>query len=116
MPYFEDLFIKEAKKALEYHSDRGGGTVSGRNACHVVQDTPPEDPNVLWVDTTDNSDDGFQGGGIAVTGATVGQTVKISAVDESGKPTKWDSVDFPSDEHINSLINTALGVIENGTY
>ena len=60
MPYFEDLFIKEAKKALEYHSDRGGGTVSGRNACHVVQDTPPKDPNVLWVDTTDNSDDGFQ--------------------------------------------------------
>lgn len=25
-------------------------------------------------------------------------------------------VDVPSDEHINNLINTALGVIENGTY
>lgn len=24
--------------------------------------------------------------------------------------------DIPTDEHINSLINTALGVIENGTY
>lgn len=56
------------------------------------------------------------GGGIAVTGATVGQTVKISAVDENGVPTAWESVGFPSDEHINSLINTALGVIENGTY
>lgn len=25
-------------------------------------------------------------------------------------------VDVPTDEHINSLINSALGVIENGTY
>ena len=25
-------------------------------------------------------------------------------------------VDVPTDAHINSLINTALGVIENGTY
>jgi hypothetical protein len=24
--------------------------------------------------------------------------------------------DIPTDEHINGLINTALGVIENGTY
>ena len=36
------------------------------------------------------------GGGIAVTGATVGQTVKISAVDENGVPTAWEAVDFPS--------------------
>ena len=26
------------------------------------------------------------------------------------------SVEIPTDEHINELINTALGVIENGTY
>lgn len=36
------------------------------------------------------------GSGIAVTGATVGQTVKISAVDENGKPTAWEAADFPS--------------------
>ena len=34
--------------------------------------------------------------GIAVSDATVGQTVKISAVDESGVPTAWEPVDFPS--------------------
>ena len=27
-----------------------------------------------------------------------------------------DMVDVPTDDHINNLINTALGVIENGTY
>lgn len=27
--------------------------------------------------------------------ATVGQTIRVSAVDESGKPTEWEAVDFP---------------------
>lgn len=36
------------------------------------------------------------GGGIDVTGATVGQTVKIAAVDSNGMPTAWEPVDFPS--------------------
>ena len=31
-----------------------------------------------------------------VTGASVGQTIKIAAVDENGVPTAWESVDFPS--------------------
>ena len=39
---------------------------------------------------------GSGGSGIAVTGATVGQTVKISAVDDDGVPTAWEPVDFPS--------------------
>ncbi len=39
---------------------------------------------------------GGDGGGISVTGATVGQTVKIAEVDETGKPTAWEPVDFPS--------------------
>ena len=41
---------------------------------------------------------GTGGGGdvdMGVTGATVGQTVTISAVDENGKPTEWEAVDFP---------------------
>lgn len=34
-----------------------------------------------------------EGGGIFVEGATVGQTVKISAVDENGVPTAWEPMD-----------------------
>lgn len=36
------------------------------------------------------------GGGIEVSGASVGQTIKISAVDENGVPTAWEPVDLPS--------------------
>ena len=57
--------------------DKNGNVeISGRNVDFVVQDTPPEDTSVLWIDPSDNT----------------------------------------ADKHINDLINTALGVIENGTY
>ena len=48
--------------------------------------------------------------------AQVGQVAVVEAVDENNVPTKWKAVDYPTDEHVNDLINTALGVIENGSY
>lgn len=39
---------------------------------------------------------GKDGAGMDVTGATVGQIAKIAAVDASGVPTAWESVDMPS--------------------
>lgn len=39
---------------------------------------------------------GKDGAGMDVTGATVGQTVKIAAVDDNGVPTAWSPVDMPS--------------------
>lgn len=33
---------------------------------------------------------------LGITGATVGQIARITAVDESGKPTAWSPVDMPS--------------------
>ena len=36
------------------------------------------------------------GTGMGITGATVGQIAKITAVDESGVPTAWSPVDMPS--------------------
>lgn len=61
---------------------------------------------------------GTGGGGdvdLGVTGATVGQTVKVSAVDENGKPTEWEAVDFsiPDDSHIESLIDNKLAQFSN---
>lgn len=34
-------------------------------------------------------------GVVPVTGAAVGQTVKITTVDENGNPTEWEATDFP---------------------
>ena len=40
--------------------------------------------------------DGKDGAGMDITGATVGQIAKITAVDDTGKPTAWSPVDMPS--------------------
>lgn len=42
----------------------------------------------LTIPTADNT--------LGLTGATVGQIAKISAVDDNGKPTAWEPVDMPS--------------------
>lgn len=61
---------------------------------------------------------GESGTGIKVTGK-VGQIIKIAKVDDTGVPTAWEAVDMPetvTDDHINELIDAALGEIVNGEY
>lgn len=41
---------------------------------------------------------GKDGAGMDITGATVGQIAKITAVDSDGKPTAWSPVDMPTGE------------------
>ena len=36
-----------------------------------------------------------KGGGVDVSGASVGQIIKVAAVDDTGKPTAWEPADFP---------------------
>ena len=47
-------------------------------------------------DKGDKGDTGPAGAGMDITGATVGQIAKITAVDDSGKPTAWEAVDMPA--------------------
>lgn len=46
-----------------------------------------------WVGETDT---GVYAGGVKVTGAEVGQTIVVKAVDENGKPTEWECAELPS--------------------
>lgn len=55
---------------------------------------------------------GSGGSGIAVSGATVGQTVKITAVDENGVPTAWEPADFPSGGVSDVQINNSSVVTD----
>lgn len=41
-----------------------------------------------WIGDTDT---GVFAGGVDVTGAEVGQTIKVAAVDENGRPTAWEA-------------------------
>ena len=48
---------------------------------------------------------GKDGAGMDITGATVGQIAKITAVDSDGKPTAWSPVDMPSGNEMWELIH-----------
>ena len=43
-----------------------------------------------------------------VTGATVGQTIKVKAVDGNGKPTAWEAVDMAAGDTWETLAETTL--------
>ena len=45
---------------------------------------------------------------LGLTAATVGQTIKVKAVDASGKPTAWETVDMASDGKIQEVKLTAV--------
>lgn len=45
---------------------------------------------------------------LGLTAATVGQTVKVKAIDASGKPTAWEAVDMASDGKIQEVKLTAV--------
>ena len=51
---------------------------------------------------------GPAGAGMDVTGATVGQTVKISAVDSNGVPTAWVPVDIVSGEKWEKIVEIVI--------
>lgn len=51
---------------------------------------------------------GKDGAGMDITGATVGQIAKISAVDSDGKPTAWSPVDMPTGGETWEIIDTII--------
>lgn len=61
---------------------------------YAKKDDIPTDEEIIQL-IEEHAPEG-SGGGIAVTGAKVGQTVKIAEVDENGVPTAWEPTDFPS--------------------
>ena len=62
----------------------------------VAQAEEPDDTDVLWIDTDDDDEpeetDTGTDKSLGITGAEVGQTVRITEVDENGVPTAWEAV------------------------
>ena len=73
-------------------------------------DTGPQGPQ------GPKGDIGPAGAGLDVTGASVGQIVKIAAVDADGTPTAWAPVDMPADRRYELIetitINEDMSAIE----
>ena len=96
-----------------------GGTFTGTPAINttyylstdnmIVRDTEVATLNGYVGSMIDNS----VSNPLNITGATVGQIAKITAVDESGKPTSWEAVDGGVQPDWNQNDETAADYVKN---
>ena len=83
-----DAALAQAKASGEFDGTDGTTPHIGDNGNWYLGDTDTGKPS--------RGANGKDGAGMDITGATVGQIAKITAVDDSGKPTAWEAVDMPS--------------------
>ena len=99
----------DGKSAYQYAVEGGYTGTEEAFAAKLAKEMPDKLPNpnaLKFTGAVSGSYDGSApleveipsgGGGITITNtATVGQTIKVSAVDENGQPTEWEAVDMAS--------------------
>lgn len=73
---------------------------AGQNATASMGGTAESPVLNLGIPRGAKGEPGEGGGGtdisLGLTSAAVGQIIKVKAIDESGKPTAWEAIDFPS--------------------
>ena len=94
-----DKALAQAKASGEF--DGAQGSKGDTGAQGPQGETGPQGPA------------GPAGAGLDVTGATVGQTVKISAVDSNGVPTAWEPVDMASGGETPWELLATISITEN---
>lgn len=85
---------------------------TGAPGVHVGTEAPTNGETV-WIDTDEEIEEPPQIDVVAI----VGQTVAVKAVDENGKPTEWQAVDFPKAAAPDLAANEGEpGFIKNRTH
>lgn len=101
---------KHGKSAYQYAQEAGyAGTeeefsakLAAKNGgIHVGVEAPVDDACNVWIDTDEMYEDTTvnQAGVLDVTDARVGQTIRIAAVEENGRPAVWEAVDYQPRTH-----------------
>ena len=101
---------RDGKSAYQYAQEAGfKGTEAefstklaecGRG-IYIGAEAPEGDAVDVWIDIDEEPEEIPAGkdGVVDVTGATVGQTIIVTAVDGNGRPTAWEAVDYQPRTH-----------------
>lgn len=96
-PVEQTTIAEIAAIAQSVRDDADAGLFNGADGLDGITPTIGENGNWYLGDAdTGKPSRGETGAGMGITGATVGQIAKITAVDDTGKPTAWEAVDMPS--------------------
>lgn len=109
----EDYVLTDADKAeiAELAAELVEVPDSGGNVDYVVQDTAPEDTSVLWVDPTDNSDDGFQ----EAVNAALAQAKESGEFDGEPGKTPVRGTDYYTEADKTEMVNAVLAALPTWT-
>lgn len=66
---------------------------------------PSEPPHPVWQQIVGTGGDVGTDITLGITGAVVGQTVKITEVDQNGKPVTWEAADIPAQTDIDNTLS-----------
>ena len=66
---------------------------------------PSEPPHPVWQQIGGTGVDVGTDITLGITGAAAGQTVKITEVDEDGRPVKWEAADIPAQTAVDSTLS-----------
>lgn len=97
------------------------GQTAGTYAYNLYESSEIQmlDPKYIPANVAKKSDiptgGGSGGTSIDVT-AEVGQTIVVKEIDADGKPTKWESADFPKQGYTINITREEIEAIEDGTY
>lgn len=108
-PVEQTTIAEIAAIAQSVRDDADAGLFNGEPGNDGI--TPHIGDNGNWYlgDTdTGKPSRGETGAGMDITGATVDQIAKITAVDDTGKPTAWEAVDMPSGGVLTTAEKTAM--------
>lgn len=121
----------DGKSSYQYAVEGGYTGTEEAFAAKLAKEMPDKLPNpnaLTFTGAVSGSYDGSApleveipsgGGGLTVTNtAAVGQTIKVSAVDETGQPTEWEAVDMPEQVQPdwNQNDSTAADYVKNRTH
>ena len=91
--YFEDDTYSYPRASYSLSNDMSDSEPRGSVAQYAMSANPTEDMHIATKQYVDTAKTEAQQ--LGLTAATPGQIAKITAVDESGKPTSWEAVDMP---------------------
>lgn len=94
--------LENADKALP----KSGGTMTG---ALILCADPTKDMQAATKKYVDDNAAASADKTLGISTATVGQTIKVKAVDDDGKPTEWEAVDMPNsatEEYVDNNVAT----------
>lgn len=115
---YPNSYITIGGVVLSGENDPTGGEAANINNLYINTTTgaiflcvrmesfmPSEPPHPVWQQIGGTGGDVGTDITLGITGAVVGQTVKITEVDEDGRPVKWESADIPAKTDIDSTLS-----------